>query len=1014
MFAFGTRSFLSSSRAALLTATLFLLIPGLASAQATPAAPGPAPSRTTRTAANSPLSITAAEVSFDLVVRTKHHQPVLNLGASQLAVTDDGTPVQLSALRLVKADSGSQHLVMLVFDRLNPDAAKAARKVAERILAAIPQSGYIFAVLQVNGRLRLLQSWTPDRALVGAAVTEATPPTLAPPPPGMTPAEKTLVASLNSDALTFSTAERADGKVMLDALEQSQRNLEQHQGTLSLSALQALIVSDRVLSGRKFIFYFSMDAAWNSDARDIVRSIVGLANRSGVTIGIVDASPFDSQMNSYMESSMASSILGNTAGSGGQTAFGGGTAATAGYGGGAATSPGGGGGMNLVASHYVSDYEFGNVTSDQSPLAAMASGTGGIYISGSRGWNNQLRNLHEDLSAWYQASWVPPIKDYDGQFRPVKLHALRKGLVIRARSGYFAVPPTSSEIRPFEMPLLNLLAEASLPTGVAFHSGVLHLGALPDGDAAELVVQVPVSQLEIHQDANTHISSVDAAIVAVIKDSNGKVLQRFGEDFPLHEAPEMFRINSDQTVTLQRQFSASPGVYALETAVLDRIDDKAGAQRTTFTIAAPPRGPALSDIALVASVEPAEDESQSFFEPMRYGDGLIVPNLAASLPEKTHSLSLFFLVHPVAGSASQPALHMQIFRNGQLLTEMPVKVAKVSGTGAAVPCLATIQAHAFPPGAYEVKALLNQDGHTASSAISFHVEGIAAAGNSPTPTLTATASAQDEINAQVVSAAATASSQFVISTPANPVPAPTKAGVQAMVEAVRKRSLAWSDTLVNFFCLEVTNHFVDATGEGNWKPKGTLLELMKYVDHAETRTILELNGSPTSIGPDRLQFMHTTGEFGAVFHIVFDPSAKAAFTWKRSAFLDGQPVQVVAFQVARANSSFDLSDRANHVQPVGFRGLLYLDPATNSVRRISIDANDIPAKLLIRACSMSVDYSWVSMENHDFLLPVRGAVSLQESRRRPVLNEFEFRNYHRFGSQVRVLTAEEMAALMKK
>jgi hypothetical protein len=53
---------------------------------------------------------------------------------------------------------------------------------------------------------------------------------------------------------------------------------------------------------------------------------------------------------------------------------------------------------------------------------------------------------------------------------------------------------------------------------------------------------------------------------------------------------------------------------------------------------------------------------------------------------------------------------------------------------------------------------------------------------------------------------------------------------------------------------------------------------------------------------------------------------------------------------------------------------------------------------------MSIDYSWIAMQDHDFLLPVHGAVSLTEANKRPVLNEFEFHNYHRFGSQSRILT----------
>jgi len=135
------------------------------------------------------------------------------------------------------------------------------------------------------------------------------------------------------------------------------------------------------------------------------------------------------------------------------------------------------------------------------------------------------------------------------------------------------------------------------------------------------------------------------------------------------------------------------------------------------------------------------------------------------------------------------------------------------------------------------------------------------------------------------------------------------------------------------------------------------------------------------------------------------------FAWKESDVLDGQPVQVFNFQVASANSNFDLTGENNRQHAVGFHGLVYLDPATRSVRRITIDADDIPDNLLVRASSISVDYSWVSINNHDYLLPIRGAVSLREGKHQAVLNEFEFRNYRRFGSQIRILTKEESKSL---
>ncbi len=958
--------------------------------------------------ASTSLSTNVDEVSLDLTVRTKHNKPVLDLEPSQLTVTDAGSPVQLSSLRLVTADSGSEHLVALVFDRLGRGASEKAHAMADRILGVFPEKGFTFAVLQVNGRLRLLQPYTRDRQLVDAAITAATPDPLTAPPTDLSPAEKILTESENSDALAVSSDDRARGKMLLSALEDSQRILQDRHGPPSLAALQALIESDRLLTGRKFILYFSEGITSSSDVGNIPKSILGLANRAGVTLCVVDLNSFDPKMKAAMEASVNSTTVG-AGDSGGTSAFGLGSMPG---GGGATSSIGGqGAGFSLASVHNAAGFEFGDVNTQDSPLVSLAQGTGGVYIGGSSRYNRQLQQLQETLTSWYQASWAPPIKKYDGAFRPIDIHPLRKDVVIHARSGYFAVPlAESSAVRPFEMPLLNILAGTALPTDVQFHAGVMHLGELPDGNAGELTVQVPISQLAIHEDSSTHIASVHASIVAVVKDSKGAILQRFGEDFPLHQPSEMMHANSGQSITLEEHFSADPGVYTLETAVMDGIANKVGAQSTTFTIEPQPKGPSLSDVALVDSVRPVDEDNETF-EPMRFGDGHVVPNLSTELPADTRALSLFFLVHPIAGSKSQPALRMQIFRNGQMLTEMPMELDKVSGSGAAIPYLGSIHGHSFAAGDYQVKALLTQDGSTATSSVAFHVEGDGAASNPADASLSGGgASGGDGINSRVVSEASTANSQFVLTSPKTPVPPPTDAEIQSIIEGARQRALAWSDSLVNFYCYEVTKHSIDATGHGDWRHKDTLVELMKYVDHGESRDTVMLNGDRSDAHPDQLQFMHSAGEFGAMFQVIFNPSAKTAFTWKQTTFIDGQAIQVFAVKVARENSGFDLTDHDGRTARAGFEGLVYIDPATFSVRRISIDADDIPSTLLIRASAMSIDYAWVPMEGNDFLLPVRGAVSMQQTKSRPVLNEFEFMKYRRFGSQSRVLTDAEVKA----
>ncbi|MGC1158958.1 MAG: VWA domain-containing protein [Acidobacteriaceae bacterium] len=1001
-------------RITLPAALLFLSAALSAPAQSSKPPASPTPAQTAQPSPQSPavpeLSTTVDEVSLDLVVRNKKNKPILDLKPSDLAVTDNGSPVSLSDLHLVTGQSTSDHLVTFLFDRLDPAPAKAARDIANKILKAIPDKGYSFAVLQMNGRLRLVQAYTVNHDLIEKAVLSATVPNPAVADSGLSPAEQDLISVAQGDSLAIDPADRARARLLVSGLEESQRILEDQHSYPSLSALLALARTQRQITGRKLVVYFADDLNANSDTRDTINSIIGQANRAGVTICAVDSDALDKQAGDRMMGAMAMASQGP-----GASIAAADKVAGSGFARGASGSANGIGGA-LDAAQNMTNFEFDSMEDIKSPLVGLASGTGGIYIRAGGSIKKPLDQLHDDLTTYYEAAYTPSIKNYDGQFRPIVIQPLRKNLIVRTRSGYFAVPPgTGTGIRPFEVPLLNILSGTALPSAVAFHASVLRLGELPDGNSGALTVEVPLSQLEVRDDANTHLSSVHLTIVALIRNDKGAILQRFSEDIPRHEAPDVLRSEQNQFITMQRHFSADPGTYTLETAVVDRLSNKAGAERSTFTIDPVPHGPSLSDIALIRAVEPMHEQTETF-EPMRYRNGRVVPDLNTELPENTRSLSLFFMVHPLPGSASQPQLEMQIIRNGNLLGKMPLTLGKISGTGSAIPYLGTIQGHVFPPGNYQIKTVLTQDGQTASSAASFSVEGTIAASTAPNPSFTATSDTGDLAADQHLTAnAAVANSEFVIASPVNPVPPPTAADIQAMIDGARQRALAWSETLPNFFCVEITDHSIDPTGRGDWHHKDTAVQLMRYVDHKETRTTLELNGQKNSLDahgaigalPDEVDFAHSVGEFGGMFQLVFLPSAKAQFAWKESDVLDGQPVQVFSFNVAQPNSSFDLTGLNNRQHTVAFHGLVYLDNGTRSVRRITIDAEDIPDILQVRASSMSVDYSWISINSHDYLLPIRGAVSLREGKHQAVLNEFEFRNYRRFGSQVRILSKEE-------
>jgi VWFA-related protein len=983
------------------------------------------------------LTTTVDEVSLDLVVRTKSGKPILDLKPGDVQVTDNGTPVKLSDLRLVQGPSESERLITLMFDRLDPGPAKTARQMAAKILAVIPNTGYSFAVMQMNGRLRLMQPFTTNLDTVNQAVAETTAPQANDKPVAeLTPAEKHLMETVQGDALQTDYRDRARAKLLIGALEESQRTLEERHDFPSLSALQALAMSQKQITGRKIILWFSHGLDANNNIRDAVKNVVGQANRAGVTIICIDTNPMNRQAGDAM---MAGAAMNSGPQSPGAVE---GLAMTA-------------SGLSRTQSPYMQnggvkitnesarppanadyvpwgtiedmganmeDFEFDSLEGTRSPLHALAKATGGEYFQAGANIKIPLRELQESLTTYYEAAYTPSIRDYNGAFRPIAISPLRKGIVVQSRAGYFALPPDNgSGIRPWEVPLLSLLAQPTLPTDIAFSARVLRLGELPDGNSAALAVQVPISALQVHDDGNTHISSVHLTILSQIKNEKGAVLERFSEDIPVHDAPDVLHSPEHQYLTMERHFSAEPGSYTLETAVADRIGNKTGAQRTEFTIEPVVKGPALSDVALVRQVEPLHAETASF-EPMRYMNGRVIPDLTEELPEKTDKLQVFFLVHPLPAASGQPQLSMEIFRNGESVGKMPLELSKSDGLGA-IPYLGTVSGHVFPPGNYKVVASLVQGGQTATSSAEFKVEGTIAASMAPASlSFSAEGASGTPADEKLAASAATSNSRFAITASKDPIPPPTEDQANATIEAARQRALAWGDSLPNFLCVEVTDHSVDPSGMGDWHQKDTAVQVVRYVDHEESRTTLEVNGQKKAASaegdlagqPSDLDFAHSIGEFGGMFKLVFDPTAKAKFAWKEADVVDGQPAQVFSFKVDAANSQFDVAGLNNRQNVVAFHGEVYLDTATHSIRRITVDADSIPDFLAVRATTISVDYAWVTINGHDYLLPARGAVSLREGKHQAVLNEFEFRGYRRFGSSVRILSTAESKSLPKK
>ncbi|HEV2214330.1 MAG TPA: VWA domain-containing protein [Terracidiphilus sp.] len=979
-----------------------------------PAAP-PAKSMTaseTQTPAQAPSTTTNADVnpiSLDLVVHDKRHKPVLNLTSGDLTVTDDGVPVTLTNFHLVKADSTTEHQVILLFDPFQGSTAKSVQRIADRILKVLPERNFSLAVMDFRGRLRLIQRFTPDRKAVADAIQIATDPKGKGQASAVETAEKNLISIARTGAdlagVHASLAERAQAQTLLTALEESHRIEQDRHTRICLAGLLALSrAQQQQQSARKAILYFTENPQMDSAANEMVKTIIGAANRAAVSIDAIDINAFSSDAAHQLSNAMMN----------GQAPYSPVAQPVPGSGGLATTTPmqqeagmpaTGGGGANWGASQDVQmaagfmmrSNEWQMFHQPKGLMAELAKGTGGTYIDAQDSFNKPVQRMIGDMTTYYEASYVPPIKNYDGAFRTVDVKPMKKGLNVRTRTGYLALPPNADgSVRPFEQPLLKALAGLQLPDDIRFKARVIRFGNLPDGYTNSMVVEVPISQLQTKKDAQTNLYTAHAAIVAQIKDKDGVVVEQFGEDMTRRGALQSLDRAENAPIMLERHFIDTPGTYQLQVAVLDEMNGKMSAQRTSFDIPAENAGPDLSDMVLVGGLHP-EDENSDPMDPLRYSREKITANLSGKVAANTQNISLFFMLHPDTTDKNPAELQMQVIHNGHAGKVTPLPMAEdPHGT---FPYLASFKGASLPPGDYEVKAILTQGGKTAIRTVAFSVAGAegAAVGARPEP-------AEGDVTYAAPVGLTSAPGQLAISAITNPMPKPSAAVIANLLSDARENAMHYTEGLPNFLCVQSTTRSVDSSGSGDWKQKDTLTELLRYANKVETRTTLELNGQKSSAQRDSMEGVLSTGELSGVLAVVFRPSAQTRFEWVETDSLDGNTVQVFDYAVESSHSDFSITASNGAQVFAAFHGRVYIDGSTHSTRRITLIADRMPAKFPTHYTGIRVDYGYVVINQHDYLMPVSAEVSLRQGKREAELNTMEFRDYRRFGSSARILT----------
>jgi len=703
---------------------------------------------TSSQAASPTVRSTTQEVVLDMVFRDKKGRAIHDIRPEELHVLEDGVEQKVTSFHLVEgksaelsgaaktpAGAGSLlldpmqevRLVTLVFEGLDQDGKRFFRQALKDILEMAPEQNLYFSILMVDQGLHVIQPFTTDHAALlksmdksmmwsftqyvnhSAEVKQELQQVLSEGEPqlqggsGGGPSQAQIQGSVNYRM----------ARMQYDMLQASEAAVRQYQARASLDALMGLVRAQAQLPGRKTILYFNSSFLIPEAVKEQYSNLISTANRGNVSFYTVDPKGLvalsDSKMSqtAAVTSSSADEARDQLSGAMRESRD--------------QQLRGGVGPVSTAQARAAENAESALRANPLLWLRDLAQQTGGVTIAETNDYRAPLRRAMEEVRTYYEASYAPHITVYDGKFRKISIRVDRPDVVVHSRSGYFALPQIKGgqQLYAYEMPLLNALNAPAAPHDVDFQVGAQRFNDRGPKVEYMVTLEAPLKGLTFTPQPDQK-SGVDAALLAVLKNSNGEIVEKFSKDFAVEVALDKVTAYKEGNLVQTFRTDLLPGAYTLEAVVMDRSDNKTGVKKTAVAVSDPSSKLSVSDVVVVRRTEALKDNQ--ILDAFYFPGGKVVPTLTNTLKGGPGNiLSFYFAVYPDRTVKDAPKLTMSFYKEGQYLgaAEAPLPEAQKDGR---IPYIANLPADKFTPGAYEIRIGVTQGSLKAEEKVAFQVD----------------------------------------------------------------------------------------------------------------------------------------------------------------------------------------------------------------------------------------------------------------------------------------------------
>ena len=221
----------------------------------------------------------------------------------------------------------------------------------------------------------------------------------------------------------------------------------------------------------------------------------------------------------------------------------------------------------------------------------------------------------------------------------------------------------------------------------------------------------------------------------------------------------------------------------------------------------------------------------------------------------------------------------------------------------------------------------------------------------------------------------------------------------ARIAKAREVVASYTQSLPNYFCQEHVARLASTTQNVDWRPLDVIAATVVFENGRDQYRNLTVNGKPVSKRMEEMEGSWSTGEFGIIAADLFSPATAAEFTSGGSSRSGAHDAVVYDFEVDREHSHWHIQAPSQSIRPA-YKGRVWLKNDTAEVLRIEMQTDRMPKEFPFDKVESAVDYEYVRLGEHQFLLPVHAeTLTCVRGTSNCSRNVIDFRNYRKYAGE---------------